>query len=717
MKIQTGRGKIIAAAAGVVIIVSVICFFMLSKESRAEAYRSIRIVELDGTVTIERESIGSLAAAVNMNLMSGDRVSTEEGAYIVLRLDGDKYVMLGEKGAMEVVAEGNESAGRTSIHLAAGSVLSDIRNPLGEDAAFDVVTPNATMSVRGTVFEVRRREDEGEEEISVLVYEGKVAVAPSGMESLVCKAGEYTKFTDEETPRFLIERESITQELLDEQMLRRLRQIEAEGREIHLGIAGTPEPEAVVSAIVQNHNDSGENNEQNSEEDKKLEDSMNLLPVQSMAPVLNADPAEQPLPSAESVPGAESAEEPDADSEPTEEPNLEQKPTEEPNPEPQPTEKPDLEQEPTEEPNPEPQPTEEPDLEQEPTEEPDLEPQPTEEPDLEQEPTEEPNPEPQPTEEPSPEPQPTEEPDLEPQPTEEPNPEPQPTDEPDLEPQPTEEPNPEPQPTEEPSPEPQPTEEPSPEPQPTEEPDLEPQPTEEPSPEPEPTEEPSPEPQPTEEPSPEPQPTEEPSPEPPATEEPSPEPPATEKPSPEPGPSSAPDEKEKRTVTYCLPYVALSYNKDGSTYSEIKEITAYSYGTCEVAEGEKLVRDWPPDILSTPLGSEPGKDDFTCVGWCTEEDGEWDFEKDAVRQDMTLYPIWVDGEGRKYYPVIYEAPETGFCICNSVMIGSEGYESSGNMGFSEPVREGYVLAGWKNISQSGSLLTRFQAVWEKQGEE
>ena len=615
MKIQTGRGKIIAAAAGVVIIVSVICFFMLSKESRAEAYRSIRIVELDGTVTIERESIGSLAAAVNMNLMSGDRVSTEEGAYIVLRLDGDKYVMLGEKGAMEVVAEGNESAGRTSIHLAAGSVLSDIRNPLGEDAAFDVVTPNATMSVRGTVFEVRRREDEGEEEISVLVYEGKVAVAPSGMESLVCKAGEYTKFTDEETPRFLIERESITQELLDEQMLRRLRQIEAEGREIHLGIAGTPEPEAVVSAIVQNHNDSGENNEQNSEEDKKLEDSMNLLPVQSMAPVLNADPAEQPLPSAESVPGAESAEEPDADSEPTEEPNLEQKPTEEPNPEPQPTEKPDLEQEPTEEPNPEPQPTEEPD----------------------------------------------------------------------LEPQPTEEPSPEPQPTEEPSPEPQPTEEPSPEPQPTEEPS----------------------PQPTEEPSPEPQPTEEPSPEPPATEE----------PSPEPGPSSAPDEKEKRTVTYCLPYVALSYNKDGSTYSEIKEITAYSYGTCEVAEGEKLVRDWPPDILSTPLGSEPGKDDFTCVGWCTEEDGEWDFEKDAVRQDMTLYPIWVDGEGRKYYPVIYEAPETGFCICNSVMIGSEGYESSGNMGFSEPVREGYVLAGWKNISQSGSLLTRFQAVWEKQGEE
>ena len=637
MKIQTGRGKIIAAAAGVVIIVSVICFFMLSKESRAEAYRSIRIVELDGTVTIERESIGSLAAAVNMNLMSGDRVSTEEGAYIVLRLDGDKYVMLGEKGAMEVVAEGNESAGRTSIHLAAGSVLSDIRNPLGEDAAFDVVTPNATMSVRGTVFEVRRREDEGEEEISVLVYEGKVAVAPSGMESLVCKAGEYTKFTDEETPRFLIERESITQELLDEQMLRRLRQIEAEGREIHLGIAGTPEPEAVVSAIVQNHNDSGENNEQNSEEDKKLEDSMNLLPVQSMAPVLNADPAEQPLPSAESVPGAESAEEPDADSEPTEEPNLEQKPTEEPNPEPQPTEKPDLEQEPTEEPNPEPQPTEEPD--------------------------------------------------LEPQPTEEPN----------LEPEPTEEPSPEPQPTEEPSPEPEPTEEPSPEPQPTEEP----------SPEPEPTEEPSPEPQPTEEPSPEPQPTE----------EPSPEPPATEKPSPEPGPSSAPDEKEKRTVTYCLPYVALSYNKDGSTYSEIKEITAYSYGTCEVAEGEKLVRDWPPDILSTPLGSEPGKDDFTCVGWCTEEDGEWDFEKDAVRQDMTLYPIWVDGEGRKYYPVIYEAPETGFCICNSVMIGSEGYESSGNMGFSEPVREGYVLAGWKNISQSGSLLTRFQAVWEKQGEE
>ncbi len=613
MKVEMGRHKIIAVTLSVVIVVLAICFLMLQRGRSAESYRSIRIVELEGTVTIERESIGSLAAAVNMNLMSGDRVSTGEGAYIVLRLDADKYVMLGESGAMEVIAEGSESAGRTSIHLAAGSVLSDIRNPLGEDAAFDIVTPNATMSVRGTVFEVRRTEDDGKGEIAVLVYDGKVAVALAGKESALYEAGEYTEFTDDEAPEFLIEREIITEEQMDEQMLWRLRQIEAEGREIYLGMVQIPEvdlktpvpelsivPEAVstpeaehipeagvtaepgtVSAVAprasatpvpaMNTTEPKDSNDWEWKEDTDSEDTVNLEPTQTRGPALNAEPTQEP----------------------------------------------DLGPDATEEPGLEPQPTEEPDLEPEPTEEPGLEPEPTEEPGLE----------PQPTEEPGLKPQPTEEPDLKPGPTEEPGLEPQPTEEPGLKPEPTEE------------------------------------------------------------------------------------------PSPEPAPPFSPDEKQKRTVTYCLPYVALSYDRDGTVYSDIREIAVYSYGTLDVTEGEKLEKDWPPNILSTPLGSEPGKADFTCVGWCTEENGEWDFDKDTVQKDVTLYPIWLDGEGRKYYPVIYEAPETDFYICNSVMMGSAGYESSENLGFTEPVREGYVLSGWKNISQEGSLLTRFQAVWEKQGDE
>ena len=136
-----------AAAAGLAVILT--AFISMAVVSRGrETYRSIKIVELSGGVAIDRDGVGRINASENMNLMSGDRVATETESYVVLQLDADKYVMLEEGGAIQVVAEGGGNSTKTEIHLEQGSILNDIQSPLNRNSSYEIVTPSATMSVR-----------------------------------------------------------------------------------------------------------------------------------------------------------------------------------------------------------------------------------------------------------------------------------------------------------------------------------------------------------------------------------------------------------------------------------------------------------------------------------------------------------------------------------------------------------------------------------------
>lgn len=241
MSESKGKKKIYAIAAAATAAAAVIVFavVLILRGGGQESYRSIRIVELDGGVTIERESVGNLEASVNMNLSSGDRISTAADSYVVLKLDDDKYMMLGEQGAIQVVAAGDAANSRTEIHLESGSVLNEIQNPLSQDSSYEIVTPNATMSVRGTVFETRNNTESGNME--VLVYEGTVAVALDGLEPALYGSGEYTAFTSGDTPQFLEERGVITEEHMNSQMLERLQQINESGRTLDFGEADLEE--------------------------------------------------------------------------------------------------------------------------------------------------------------------------------------------------------------------------------------------------------------------------------------------------------------------------------------------------------------------------------------------------------------------------------------------------------------------------------------------
>jgi len=388
MKKLTKNQKIgITAAAGLVVAAVVLVAALFAGKS-GETYRSIKVVETSGEVTIARDGIGDLDAAVNMNLVSGDFVHTGADAYIVLMLDTDKYVMLGEAASMQVVAEGDEKAGRTSILLEQGSVLNEIQNPLGEGASYEVVTPNATMSVRGTVFEVDRNRDGM---VSTMVFDGKVKLEVSGpeievsiREIPVIEAGECVRFTEGASSKAVI-REPISEEMINKQMFERLKEINASGRvtlnlgNVQLVVNGetagltgqgsTPEPGGMTEPDKSEENTGAaetaapaETPEAEATPEPSVEPEATSAPTATATPrpstrprpsaTPSPEPTKQPVPTPESVPVITAAPEPTpvitaapeptpvttAAPEPTKQPTPTSEPT--PTPSPQPTDPP-----------------------------------------------------------------------------------------------------------------------------------------------------------------------------------------------------------------------------------------------------------------------------------------------------------------------------------------------------------------------------------------
>lgn len=118
-----------------------------------EAYRVIKVFELEGSAFVEREA-GKLDAYVGMNLENGDVLSVDDNSLVRISLDGDKYILLDSGTVLKLDAEGSASDSRTTINLKEGTILNEITNALSANSSYEVNTPKATMAVRGTSFSV-----------------------------------------------------------------------------------------------------------------------------------------------------------------------------------------------------------------------------------------------------------------------------------------------------------------------------------------------------------------------------------------------------------------------------------------------------------------------------------------------------------------------------------------------------------------------------------
>lgn len=196
------RGRKVRAVLFMVLVLLLAVCVMPGCKKKKE-YRNIRITELTGEVTVNRDGQEGIKAYVNMNLQSEDELITAEGAKVTLCLDDDKFVVVDEDSKLVLIAAGTKDDSKTRIELEYGAVFSDIKDKLSENSEYEVVTPSSTMSVRGTQFEVVYRELKNEagelleKVMKVLTFEGKVTVKPEGSkEKRVSKAGTMEILTE-----------------------------------------------------------------------------------------------------------------------------------------------------------------------------------------------------------------------------------------------------------------------------------------------------------------------------------------------------------------------------------------------------------------------------------------------------------------------------------------------------------------------------------------
>lgn len=182
------------------------------KEEEEEVQRLITIDEFEGDVTVFSPSLNeAVPLSKGLNLISEDEITVNSGKVKVL-IDTDKHIEAENNVAMSIKVTGSEEKGIATIIQDNGSVLYTIDNPLNPGCAFDVKTPNAVCSVRGTTFRVTYNKEEDTTDVEVIKgkvevtdrNDGKAYIVDEG-KTLAIPYTEYGYFDDNVAPAFHVD--------------------------------------------------------------------------------------------------------------------------------------------------------------------------------------------------------------------------------------------------------------------------------------------------------------------------------------------------------------------------------------------------------------------------------------------------------------------------------------------------------------------------------
>ena len=192
-------------AAAAVAIASV--FTLYGCGNNTESYDSISVKEIVGDVTVENKG-DTYKAYQNMKLTDGFAMTTAAESYSGMMLDSEKYARLEENSRARFESTG--SGGRsTSIVLEYGELYNEIMRPLNSSEAYTVTTPNAVLSVRGTIFVARVVKDSnGRQTTEIYTFDGAVStrrvteeediVVSSGYKAVIQSDGNTTYYVRED---------------------------------------------------------------------------------------------------------------------------------------------------------------------------------------------------------------------------------------------------------------------------------------------------------------------------------------------------------------------------------------------------------------------------------------------------------------------------------------------------------------------------------------
>ena len=167
------------------------------------------IQELTGTVELKREdSAGWESAVLGQTITGGTIISTGFKSHALISI-GSSSVNVRPLTRLSVAelqaAQGTETI---NVNLQTGRVRADVKAPVGSRAAFNIVSPMATASVRGTIFEVST--------YTLKVIEGSVEYKGRSGASVIVGAGG-TSQVDEKSGRVIFTKEILLASLSPEQ--------------------------------------------------------------------------------------------------------------------------------------------------------------------------------------------------------------------------------------------------------------------------------------------------------------------------------------------------------------------------------------------------------------------------------------------------------------------------------------------------------------------
>lgn len=136
--------KILSIAIPSVVIIGVIILIIVL--SNGLTATTMRLLRVEGTVTLE-DATGAQREIVNsMRFDSGDAISTGAASLASIQLDDHKIVTLEENSR----AEFTKARNMLELNLTSGGLFFDVNQPLAEDESFDIRTATMTVGIRGT---------------------------------------------------------------------------------------------------------------------------------------------------------------------------------------------------------------------------------------------------------------------------------------------------------------------------------------------------------------------------------------------------------------------------------------------------------------------------------------------------------------------------------------------------------------------------------------
>lgn len=188
----------------VCVICAVLVLFIIVNVLNKLHY-SIMVFNVSGEVSVDRKD-KELSAVEGMHLKNKDKVAVSDDSWTRLCLDDSKYTYL-DSGTVVSISHPAITKKYLIMNLEKGQAIVEVRKKLKEKNSFDVVTPNTSFGIRGTVIAVKCEQNEnGNMETCAYVLEGKGVLECSYIDEngdvktneITLSAGEGWKFETNE---------------------------------------------------------------------------------------------------------------------------------------------------------------------------------------------------------------------------------------------------------------------------------------------------------------------------------------------------------------------------------------------------------------------------------------------------------------------------------------------------------------------------------------